>query len=190
MTRQMAAVKIAERRERESRQSAGFRIRETAMLLAASLMVGWGLWIAYAAKTQAFADFDRLIDLNRLTNVTQLYPALSFTANAEEREFIARKIYSMRGKHLPNAGAVAGIRVTEKEVAAHPGMDDFRKRLKDAGARETAREERKKNWFSSPEPHAAAVSLLTGEQIRSLKPAIAVRSPGEFHRTFLIWGGV
>jgi cell division protein FtsW (lipid II flippase) len=190
MTRQMAAVKIAERRERESRQSAGFRIRETAMLLAASLMVGWGLWIAYAAKTQAFADFDRLIDLNRLTNVTQLYPALSFTANAEEREFIARKIYSMRGKHLPNAGAVAGIRVTEKEVAAHPGMDDFRKRLKDAGARETAREERKKNWFSSPEPHAAAVSLLTGEQIRSLKPAIAVRSPGEFHRTFLIWVGV
>jgi hypothetical protein len=40
MTRQMAAVKIAERRERESRRTAGFRLRETAMLLAASLVVG------------------------------------------------------------------------------------------------------------------------------------------------------
>jgi len=44
----------------------------------------------------------------------QLYPVLGFTRNTDERDFIARKIYSMRGKHLPNAGAVAGIRVTRR----------------------------------------------------------------------------
>jgi cell division protein FtsI/penicillin-binding protein 2/cell division protein FtsW (lipid II flippase) len=189
-TRQTAAVKIAERRERAARRSAGFRLSETAMLLAASLMVGWGLWIVYGTKTKAFGDFNRLIDLNSLTSAAQLYPALGFAQNTEEREFIARKIYSMRGKHLPNAGAVAGIRVTEKELAAHPGMADFAKRLKEADARELAREERKRNWFSAAEPHQATVPLLTGEQIRSLKPAIAVRSPDEFRKTFLIWTGV
>lgn len=163
---------------------------ETALLVVASLMVGWGLWIVYGAKTKNFADFDRLVDLNELTSAAQLYPVLSFTSTPEEREFIARKIFAMRGKHLANAGAVAGIRVTEKEISAHQGLDSFRNRLKEATARETAREERRRNWFSSSEPRTAAVSLLSGEQIRTLKPAIAVRSPSEFHRSFLIWTGL
>jgi cell division protein FtsW (lipid II flippase) len=189
MTRQTAAVKIAERRERAKQRSAGFRVRETAMLVAASLLVGWGLWIVYSTKTRGFADFGTSIDLNQLTDVNQLYPALSFTSNADERSFIARKIFSMRGKHLANAGAAAAIPVTQKEIAAHPGLDSFRKRMTEAEAKEAAREERKKSWFSTPEPRQPSIQLLTGEQIRALKPAIAVRSPEEFRRTFLIWVG-
>jgi len=115
-----AAVKIA-RAARDSRApQRSFRWRETVMLLAASLMVGWGLWIVYGTKTKGVGEFDRLIDLNRLTSAAQLYPVLGFTRNTDERDFIARKIYSMRGKHLPNAGAVAGIRVTRRNWLRNP----------------------------------------------------------------------
>ncbi len=189
-TRQSAAVRITERRAREAKNSAAWRIRETAMLLVSSLLVAFGLYLVYSAKTRDFADASKLIDINILTSPTELFPVLNFTTTPGEREFIARKIYSMRGKHLPNAGAVAGIHVTEKEAAAHPGLENLTRRLKEATARETARAERKRNWFSSPEPRVASVPLLTGEQIRALKPEIAVRSPAEYRHVFLLWVGI
>jgi cell division protein FtsW (lipid II flippase) len=190
MTRQTAALRVAERSKRQTRMSATWRLRETALLLFASLMVGWGLWLVYTAKAQTFANATNLIELDKLASPAQLFPALNFLASPEERDFIARKIFAARGKHLPNAGAVAGIRVTEKEIAARTGLDSFRKRLKDAGAREAARAIRKRNWFSAPEERAVSVPLLTGEQIRALKPAIAVRTPRDFRRVFLIWTAI
>jgi cell division protein FtsW (lipid II flippase) len=188
-TRQSAAVRIMERRRVEARKGVMWRMPETAMLLVSSLLIGFGLWLVDSSKAREFPDFAHLIDIDSLTNPSQLYPALQFTATAEEREFIARKIYSLRGKHLANAGALAGVRVNGKEVAAHSGLDSFKKRVADSAAREAARELRKRNWFSTPEPRIPTASLLTPEQIRQLKPAIAVRSPQQFQRAFLLWTG-
>jgi cell division protein FtsI/penicillin-binding protein 2/cell division protein FtsW (lipid II flippase) len=189
-TRQSAAVRIMERRRREARKGITWRIRETAMLLVSSLLVGFGLWLVDSAKTREYADFPKLIDIDNLTNPTQLFPALAFTTTPEEREFIARKIYSLRGKHLANAGALSGIRVNAKEVAAHQGLDSFKKRIADSAAREAARDLHKRNWFSTPEPRVPTASLLTPEQIRQLKPSIAVRTPQQFQRAFLLWAGI
>jgi cell division protein FtsW (lipid II flippase) len=189
-TRQSAAVRIMERRRKEASKGIAWRMRETVMLLVSSLLVGSGLWLVDQAKTREFADFSKLIDIDNLTNATQLFPALNFTATPEEREFIARRIYSLRGKHLPNAGALAGIRVNGKEVAAHTGLDSYKKRIADSSAKEAARELHKRNWFSTPEPRVPTAALLTPEQIRQLKPAIAVRSPQQFQRAFLLWCGI
>jgi len=189
-TRQSAAVRIMERRRQEARKGISWRIRETGMLLASSLLIGFGLWLVNAAKTHEFTDFPKLIDIDNLTNATQLYPALNFALTPEEREFIARRIYSLRGKHLANAGALSNVRVNAKEVAAHQGLDSFKKRIADSAAKETARDLHKRNWFSTPEPRVPTASLLTPDQIRQLKPSIAVRSPEQFRRAFLLWTGI
>jgi cell division protein FtsI/penicillin-binding protein 2/cell division protein FtsW (lipid II flippase) len=189
-TRQSAAVRTMERRRREARKGITWRLRETVLLVVSSLLVGFGLWLVQSAKTREFTDFPKLIDIDNLTSSTQLLPALSFTATPEEREFISRKIYSLRGKHLPNAGAISGIRVNAKEVAAHQGLDNFKKRIADSAAREAARDLHKRNWFSTPEPRVPTAALLTPEQIRQLKPAIAVRSPEQFRHEFLLWAGI
>jgi cell division protein FtsI/penicillin-binding protein 2/cell division protein FtsW (lipid II flippase) len=189
-TRQSAAVRTMERRRREARNGLAWRLRETAMLLVSSALVGFGLWLVDATKTREFADFAHLIDIDNLTSATQLLPVLGFTATPEEREFIARRIFSLRGKHLPNAGALAGIRVNAKEVAAHSGLDSYKKRIADSAVKEAAREQRKRNWFATPEPRVPTAALLTPDQIRQLKPAIAVRSPQQFQRAFLLWTGL
>jgi cell division protein FtsI/penicillin-binding protein 2/cell division protein FtsW (lipid II flippase) len=189
-TRQSAAVRLMERRRMEARKGPMWRIRETVLLLAASLLVGFGLWVVESAKAREFVDFPTLIDIDNLSSATQLFPALNFPLTPEEREFIARRIYSLRGKHLANAGALANIRVNGKEVAAHPGLDSFKRRIADSSAKEAARELHKRNWFSTPEPRIPTASLLTPEQIRQLKPAIAVRSPQQFQHVFLLWTGL
>jgi cell division protein FtsI/penicillin-binding protein 2/cell division protein FtsW (lipid II flippase) len=179
-----------ERRRREARKGLTWRVRETAMLLVSSLLIGSGLWLVDSAKKPEFLDFPRLIDIDHLSSPTQLYPALPSTSTPEEREFIARRIYSLRGRHIPNVGALAGIRVSGKEVAAHQGLDNFKRRIADSAAKEAARDLHKRNWFSTPEPRVPTASLLTPDQIRQLKPAIAVRSPEEFQKTFLLWTGI
>jgi cell division protein FtsW (lipid II flippase) len=189
-TRQSAAARIQERRRLESRRGLAWRIRETGMLLAASLLVGFGLWLVSAVKSRQFADYPKLIDIDSLTNATQLLPELNFAVTPEEREFIARKIFSLRGKHLANVGALAGIRVNAKDVAAHPGLESYKKRIAETAEREAERDVRKRNWFSQPEPRIPTASLLTPEQIRQLKPKIAVRSPAQFQRAFWLWTGI
>ncbi len=180
-----------ERRRTKASNGVVWRMRETFTLLAASLLIGWGLWLVDSAKTREFTDFPRLIDIDNLTSPTQLYPALNFTTTPEEREFIARRVFSLRGKHLANAGALAGIRVTAKDISAHTGLDAYKKRIADSEAREAAREIRKRNWFASKaEPRVPSTGLLTPEQIRQLKPAIAVRSPEQFQHAFFLWSGL
>jgi len=176
---------------RQQPVSAGrWRFRETLLLLAASALVGSGLWLVNAAKTREFADFPKLIDVDSLTGPTQMYPALNFTSTPEEREFIARRIFALRGKQLANAGALAGVRVNAKDVKGHTGLDAYKKRIDISAEREAARELHKRNWFASPTPRVPSTALLTPEQIRQLKPAIAVRSPAEFRKAFLIWCGI
>ena len=189
MTRQTAAVRIAARKQREARQSATFRLREAVLLLVASAFVGAGLWIVWSAKASAFAEYEKqaaaghLLDLNQAKSVQQILPFLNFTPSADERDFIAHKIFAARGKQFANAGAIGNIRVTAKEIAAHPALASFKSRL---AAAEERLAKRKPRMFA-PEPGPATVSLLTPEQIRSLKPSVVVRAPADYKRRFLLW---
>jgi len=159
------------------------------LLLAATALVGCGLWLVWQSKSHVFEDFakgsaeSRIADLSQFKSVQQILPFLTSVAGNEDREFIARRIFSVRGREFANAGAVANIRVTVKEIAAHPRLESFPKRLAEAEAREARRKHR---WFG-PAAKPVSVSLLTPEQIRSFKQAVVVRSPADYRKRFLLW---
>ncbi len=151
-----------------------WRVRELAALLAASIAVAFGLHLVHAAKSQGLNAIDpaisakQLLNLNELSAREDLLPALTpLFPQAAEREFAARKIYSVVGG-LPNVGAIGRVRVTAEELAAERGLAGFRARL---GSR-------------------ASMPLLTGEQVRALKPLLVVRHPGAFTRSFYLWSAI
>jgi len=188
-TRQSAAGRLAERKTGIGALSAQSRWRELILLLAATALVGCGLWLVWQSKSHVFEDFakgsaeSRIADLSQFKSVQQILPFLTSVAGNEDREFIARRIFSVRGREFANAGAVANIRVTVKEIAAHPRLESFPKRLAEAEAREARRKHR---WFG-PAAKPVSVSLLTPEQIRSFKQAVVVRSPADYRKRFLLW---
>ncbi len=148
-----------------------WRIQELLALLAASAAVALGLHFVYQAKSQGLAEIDaglaakQLLNLNDLSAREDLLPALSqMFPQTAERNFVARKIYYIVGG-LPNVGAIARIRVTAEELSRERGLTTFRARL---GARES-------------------IPLLTGDQLRTLKPLFVVRRPAAFRSAFYRW---
>ena len=171
VTRSRTTERAAARQPRESR--AAWRRTEFALGLAAALLVGAGLHLAYKAKAQPFPDIDRglaaktLLDLNDLSDREQLLPALVAFPDPAEREFVAQKIYYISGG-LANVGAIARIRVDAAEIRQGRALKGLRDRL---GSRES-------------------MTLLSAEQVRQLKPTLVVRRPARFRRTFLLWAGL
>jgi len=188
-TRQSAAARIAERKASAPKSRAAFRWRELAMLLAGSAFICSGLWLVWQSKAHIFTDYERgnaegrIADLQQIKTAQQLLPFLSSVIGNEDRDFIAHRIFALRGRQFPNAGAVANIRVTAREIAAHPHLETFPQRMAEAEAREARRKTR---WFG-PKPKAATVPLLTPEQIRRFKQSVVVRSPEEYRKRFLLW---
>jgi len=159
------------RTPRGGRRQFRWRIQELLTLLAAGAAVAYGLHLVYLAKSQSLAGIDsglaakQLLNLNDLSAREDLLPALtSLFPQAAERDFAARKIYYIVGG-LPNVGAIARIRVTADEVARERGLASFRTRM---GER-------------------ASIPLLTGEQLRTLKPLFVVRRPDLFRQMFDRW---
>ena len=137
---------------RVAQRRAGWRTAELLWTVAASVAIGFGLYLVYQAKTKNFGEIDagltskQLLNLNNLTAREDLLPALGIFSEPAEREFVARKIYYISGG-LPNVGAIARVRVAPEEVRAR-GLKSFRDRLGDRDS----------------------MPLLTGEQLRQLKP--------------------
>ena len=83
-------------------------------VLAAMLLIAWGLRLVYVAKSADLAAIDQglaskqLLDLNALTAREDLLPALSSIPDAHAREEAARQIYYVSGG-LGNVGALARI---------------------------------------------------------------------------------
>ena len=144
-----------------------WRRREAVRMLAGSFVLLLSFFFVYRAKTRAFAEIDaglankQLLNLNDLTAREDLLPYLAIFTEPAERQFVARRIYDAAGS-LPNAGAIARLRVSDAEVDAARALKSFRGR------------------------HA----LLTGEQFRQLKPSFVVRRPAQFRRAFFIWVAV
>ena len=186
-TRQSAAARLAERKT--TVPSLTFRIRELVLLLLSSALVATGLWLVWQSKARVFDDYQkglaagRILDLHDVKNEQQLVPLLSGVPGPEDRDFIARRIFALRGRPFANAGAVGNIRVDSKEIAAHSRLETFPKRMADAEAREARRKQR---WFG-PAPKAVTVALMTPEEVRSFKQAIVVRTPDEYRKRFLLW---
>jgi len=153
-----------------ARGRAGWRVTELVGILGAGALVAAGLYLVFHAKMQNPAEISaglaskQLLNLNDLNAREDLIPALSTFTEAGEREFVARKIYYIAGG-LSNVGAIARIRVTAGEVRGARGLKSFRDRLGDRDS----------------------IALLTGEQLRQLKPLFVVRTPERFRREFALW---
>jgi cell division protein FtsW (lipid II flippase) len=141
-------------------------------MIVAGLIVAGGLWMVWNSKTAGFAAAEQalaakqIVNLNALSAREDLLPVLTLYPDPAEREFVARKIYNISGG-LANVGAIARIRVTREDVTGR-GLKSSRDRL---GSRES-------------------MPLVTGDQLRSLKPTLAVRAPEEFRRVFRTWVAV
>jgi len=146
-----------------------WRSRELLWMLAAGLFVAAALWLVWRAKTAGFPAAEQalaakqIVSLNALSAREDLLPVLTIYPDPAVREFVARKIYNVGGG-LANVGAIARIRVTREEVAGR-GLQTLRDRL---NGRES-------------------MPLVSGDQLRLLKPSLVVRRPEEFRRSFGIW---
>jgi len=148
-----------------------WRWGELVWLVAAGVLVAFGLSLVYRAKTRDAASVDaglaakQLLDLNTLGAREDLLPALAnLFPEAAEREFAARRIYYASGG-LTNVGALARLRVTAAELRGERGLKNWRDRL---GTRQS-------------------MPLLTPDQFRTLKPLFVVRRPETFRRLFEMW---
>jgi cell division protein FtsW (lipid II flippase) len=101
-------------RPRLMRASKTWRRNELVGVLAASLLVSYGLHLVYRAKSAALPEIEqgltakRLLNLNGLSAREDLLPALAMIPDTSAREEAARKIYNGSGA-LGNVGALARI---------------------------------------------------------------------------------
>ncbi len=152
---------------RRGRGAIAWRRNEAAWLLAGSLVLLFGFYLVYKAKSRPFAAAEsalaagQLLNLNELNAREDLLPFLGMFAVPAERQYVARRIYDASGS-LPNAGALARLRVSEASLTAARGLQSFHGRR----------------------------TLLTGDQFRQLKPSFVVRRPARFRRAFLLWAAV
>lgn len=161
--------KAAERARASQRAGLAFawRRNEAWWMLAGSLMLLFGFFLVYRAKSRSFAEIDsglaskQLLNLNDLSAREDLLPYLGVFTEPAGRQFVARRIYDASG-NLPNVGALARLRVSESEIQAARGLKSFR----------------------------GHHTLLTGEQFRQLKPSFVVRRPAQFRRAFFVWVAV
>lgn len=163
------AVTRSRAAERAPGSSAGrraivWRRSEAIWLLAGSLVLLFGFFLVYRAKSRSFAEIEsglagkQLVNLNDLSARADLLPFLGIFPEPAVRQFVARRIYDASGS-LPNVGALARLRISEAEVEAARGLKALRGR------------------------HA----LLATEEFRQLKPSFLVRRPAQFRRAFLLW---
>jgi len=212
---QDVAARLA--RKRAYRDSdIGFNPRwlEAFGLILASIIVLVGLTRVYQAKKTMLATNEQrlanqeLLDLNRATQPSELYPFLRGLRDIQdenERKFIARKIYDYLSgadsglahrRELANVGRLSTIRVTEEEISRDPELVSFAKRLKDLKENPILRArrlaptplEKLEQWLGMSENKPLTLSLLTPDQLREdLKPSFIVRRPEEFRSLFWRW---
>ena len=156
--------------------------REFLWLLCAFALVGGGLFLVYSAKTFQFRDLqsrlDRgeLIDLNGLQSADQLNPVLQIFPDDEERAFAADSIVRFVAAHKPlaNVGALARLRIGQKEIEQHPEWTVLHSELQTQLARQAGK----------PARGELRIPLVP---LAKLKPGLVVRTPREYQTQFLTW---
>jgi cell division protein FtsW (lipid II flippase) len=172
------AVGRLQTRRRVAAAPAADRGREARFLAAALAVLALGAWALLRTVSAPFDAVQRslaageVVDLSALESADALAPRLSSFTDGAERRFVAERIASsLEQLPAPNVGALAGLRVGAADLGdlAAPVL---RARLRAAGA----------------EPGAEiSVPLLTAGELRSLKPALIVRTPERFRRAALGW---
>ncbi len=159
---------------------AGRRL-ELYLLLATSVAVLSGLYLVYGALNSVVAGSQSALpapplNLNSIRSAGELLPVLSFLPDPEDRNFAARRIFERLGaRPVHSVAELRGIRVTGDQIRRTRGRSLFAARLQDA--RKQARQ-----------GESVSVPLLSGAQLRLLRPLVVVRSPDQFRRQLVIYG--
>src|SRR4051812_908943 len=189
----------AERRQRETtvlKGQPGFAVQglpgapsrnlETILLAAAVVVILLGLALAYLAMTKPLADdaaklaAGQIVDLNDLKSSDQLLPVLDAVEGSAERAFVAQAIWKRAHEGaFPNVGEIERIRVSSSEITGDRRLGSLRERLE---ARRQAGAQGPQGEISLP--------LLSLQQLRTIKPRLVVRTPGQFRSSFWLWTAV
>src|SRR3954469_3561797 len=189
----------AERRQRETtvlKRQPGFAVQglpggpsrnlEMILLAAAAIVILLGLALAYLAMTKPLADdaaklaAGQIVDLNDLKSSDQLLPVLDAVEGSAERAFVAQAIWKRAHEGaFPNVGEIERIRVSSSEITGDRRLGSLRERLE---ARRQAGAQGPQGEISLP--------LLSLQQLRTIKPRLVVRTPGQFRSSFWLWTAV
>ena len=158
------------------------RRRELPWLIGASVLVCAGLAAVLFAKTLNFADSSarlsqgELLNLNAVTKPDELLPALQIFPDASERQLVAERIarYIQAHRPLPNVGALARLRVSQKEIESRPEWHTLRDQLQQQMARQQGK----------PRKGELRLALIP---VAKLKPMLVVRTPREYRQAFAGW---
>jgi cell division protein FtsW (lipid II flippase)/cell division protein FtsI/penicillin-binding protein 2 len=170
-------------------------------LLAVGLVLLCGFWLVFQAKTgnpqkvsfsavETQLNAKSIVELNQIADARDLLPALEFLTDTNDRQFTAEKIYAFvihQNRQIENIGALGQVRVERSDIERDPRATRLQKALAGARVEEAAKQtagELKPGEGSRPLP------LLTPQQVREIKPFLVVRSPRDFRRSSLIWGGL
>jgi cell division protein FtsI/penicillin-binding protein 2/cell division protein FtsW (lipid II flippase) len=91
------------------------RKRELKWLIGASLLIAATLAMVYFAKTREFAQSVTVLNLNTISDSSELLPYLQVFSDATERQQIADRVwnYLQHARPLPNVGALGRLRVRQ-----------------------------------------------------------------------------
>jgi cell division protein FtsW (lipid II flippase) len=156
----------------------GTRTLETYLLLAGSSVIVLGLFLVYQARMSELeneAARGQRVNLNQVRTVEELLPRLGLFPDPEDRTFAARRIRErLRERELESVGELGSIRVTADEIRRTRGLDLYASRLSDVI------EQSGKN--ASP-----SLPLLTGAQLRQVRPFFVVRTEHEFRSLLIVY---
>jgi cell division protein FtsI/penicillin-binding protein 2/cell division protein FtsW (lipid II flippase) len=166
---------VASRIAFERKAGSPERKREFWPLLGASILVAGGLALVYSAKTQDFPtlqqhlDSGELLDINTAKNAGEIANILFVFEDPGERAYAAERVWSFleSNRPIPNAGSLSRVRLYKTDT-----LNDARARA--IWERETAHAKTPPN----------SVPLFA---VSKVKPFLAVRTPKEFLRIFVIW---
>ena len=188
----------ADRRRRELRQTLAAspvpglpgprakRGRETVLLLAALAVVLFGFTLVYRAATRSFGEVEeqrrtrQVLHLGELRQAEDLVPVLPAYSGPAERAFAAGKIWQRLAPGSPpleNVGELGKIRVSASEIESEGQLETLEERLAAVGDGGGAAGGR-------------SVRLLSGTQVRQVKPRLIVRGPDEFRSAFWRWAAL
>lgn len=173
VTRSSAADR-ANRTAGSSSVGAAWRTPELLWLLIAGVLVSSAWWLVYSAKLRRVATVSSAtppLNVSQLERREQLLPVLQVFANANDRDFAARKIFDVVAESggIANAGALARIRIPREDLVENRKLVELQRRGKEA--------------------KGPTVSLLTQAEFALVKSQITVRTLTVFRRQFLLWTG-
>jgi len=144
-------------------------------LLGASILVACGLVLVYTAKTQDFPVLQQRLVSNELVNINSAKSAAEISNvllvfnDPGERTYAAERVWTFLEQHRPlvNAGALSRIKLLKTDT------------LNDSRARAI--------WERETEHFKVPPNSLPLFPVSKVKPFLAVRTPKEFLRTYVIW---